>query len=562
MISENSQKIQNTYIQRERTLNRISVIAVVIISVLLLLLYAYSLGQKEIAPPSPGMSNAIPLFSAEYGFSRISPGHVDVLSDGENSAVASVDGSRVRVALLGPDGKISQNRDIPADISQSRVFHLHQPESGAQEWAIQLSSLALVVEGGSQPGIRYISPAGSVEQISADGELLRVEGEYALFREDGGLYAVNLNRRESDPLVMIEGRVLSYAAASVNEGLHAAAVIETSPGIREIVHSFLPVDSLHGPSVRNLGAAGNDNPEDLMDIHVTDNTLSMLFLFRDIRFGVNRISALQWKLAPRPERKDLGTLEMPMYRSKYRILNARENFMEYNAQIETLEGVNIAGFTMSPDEPPEFRLFTKTRSMSKFAGLADMGPDEHIIFYDVENEKRQLYLASSNPGLIEQSIRVDGGLIGYVAGMTLAMTLSAGGLGLIFLFTIMVAASLFLTSLLSTRFKNPRLKAALPAAAGVALHISISLIILNFLMNETAHLSFRPAVGGGSQAFFLVSLLLSLIAAGLSFGPHWATRFRECTAGSLYLRFFIYQYVFYTLHMGVYVASSMILTHI
>lgn len=588
MKSSKDLNARNDLIHREQLLTRISNLTVVAISIILLLIYAFSLGKRELSPPSVGTSNAILLFSADYGFSKINPGHVALLSNGREAAIASVDGERIRMGILGAGGALEQSLSIPVDLSNSRIFFLHSPDSegAAPDSAVdadggsrgapnggadsnentvesfQPDKLALVAEGGGYPGIWHFPADGPGEQIRAAGELLQVEGDYALFREDGGLYALDLNRRNSEPLALIQGRVLSYASASRNEGLHAAAVVESGTGIREIVHSFLPRDSQEQPVTWNMGPAAEDELENLMDIHVSGETLSMLFLYRDKRFGVNRISALQWSLPLHSTRKNVGMLEMPFYRSKYRILNARENSVEFNAQVETPEGVNIAGVTMNYNAPPDFRLLSKTRSMSKFAGSADMGHDTDIIFYDVENEKRQLYLASSDPALIERSMRIDGSLIAYVAGMTLAMTLSAGGLGLIFLFTIMVAASLFLTTLLSTRFTNPRLKAALPAAAGVVLHIGISLIILNFLMNETAHLSFKPAVGGGSQAYFLVSLFLSLTAAGLSLAPYAATRFRECSAGSLYLRFFIYQFVFYTLHMGVYVASSMILTHI
>ena len=530
-------------------LNRISVSVLVI---LLLAVFAGTLADFYMSEPSPGISRDIFLVDVDPGRTSTSDRRVAVIPepDGRAATVAAIDGSFLRILT------INGSRDLVTDVRMPVGFGSSTHIRGYRDATGQL---VLFHAGGDLIRLVYDPATGALteELIARSVDAFEgAGGRLAVLKRDG-LYLW------SDVEGTLEGPVLqgeiTRIEADDSGGRTTVAAVLREPGE---VHRVVLLDFDDGLEVtrRQTVLEGNTDEQlrKLQDIRVTDDgAVSMLFLFRDNRFGFNYLNLRRFDRTDGTELLALET-DVPIVNSRYHLTGGGPDHEVVTMRYRTLYGDNLAECRLSAGGEPVIRPLTKSRDMTIEAGAVSLGGHDVLVFTDYSKEGARIGMASTHPDAIHRSTRWRGADWGMILGVTATHFLVALFASWVYLLIAVPPAAILLGVL--QRFVRPELRYfyVLIGLGGIVYTVMKFFVTGYFLRStDMSHLFFPGLAPGWSLNLALVAM--SLVSYGLSAVSFSPIRKRQGSILEAFLRFAVTDSILYTSMFLIYGITAMLL---
>jgi uncharacterized membrane protein (UPF0136 family) len=540
-------------------------IALLVISFLLLLIrFAGIFAEYQFGDAGLTLSRELPVGSSEYGFSKTVKTHVISIADQGNQSVLilSVDGSEVKLISAGVDGSIDSQRNYPLDLSQSVAISAAILDDGSlQIWHLSRDLFRTVLDPRSDSQ-RSELVAESVLDFSA-------RDDYLVFRTLSGLYAVQSDgqaRRISDQ------RVLDYAFDRGDSGLIAIATVETlSPDAVANRRSSYRSRLYTGPVLTELESmerivelvppGQSDYHRQIVDIHAGTAGIDIAYLFEDRRFGINYLSFIRAGEEAYGVKSHLAAL--PNFSSRYTLFEADDGKSGLIFQREDNKGVNLALYTQGyPDEDQSgvsIEKLSDTRYLSRLGGYHRIAGRNVLVFSDLREERRQIYIASDHPNAIARGQQREPGDWIYVAGMTLLLALVASIMG--FLFIMATAPPALIAGALMGRVRRRAIPWRMATyGLSLALYVPAKLLAMSNLMAKPSNTALFPISPGAPMLLAGAGTAAMAFLMFLIINRPWQDREDNPVSGVI--RIILYDYTLTVPLFLIYLAASLLIRSI
>ncbi|MBF9014671.1 MULTISPECIES: hypothetical protein [unclassified Oceanispirochaeta] len=508
---------------------------------LLLLLYSFSLTRSLVSPPSEYMSREIPIIETEYGFSRTVNSHIltRVFPSGDSALVLCIDGTALKILEIDIQGQILNEKSFKIDLSQAsqiEISSLSRKTLGIVYKTDALYHADLSLDGGTT----------AVRKMADNVLYFNSHEEALVFGNHEGLFV--LSPEITDPLKIFSGRVLDFKLACDDSGCYTVIVHDMSFDTVRLELLFCSPVSGDCEERMSLDVSAKYF-SDLQDLRIDDGILTVLYKYED---GRNRSNQLTFQKIKLPEGGVIfeERVSVPLYHSNYRLLEGSQDDSRFIYQTDSVNGVNLAMGVIGGDGEFSSHLITKTKSMSKLAGSFMLGEKRALVFSDINYDRRALFFASDDSQMIKSTTRFRTVPFWYPLLTTLLIYLVSLFSGSLYLLALLPLPVLFLfvsDHYIFHKMESPEL---LQNSLTAGIHTIVKLLLTYMFISSTFNYSFQPAFIGAHVIILPILILFSLASAGLSMSKRGV---------DFYISFAVYDYLFYTGLITMYLTTSILL---
>lgn len=524
---------------------------IVLISVALLGLYVYSIGEYFIKVPSAFMSRGVRIGETETRSSGT--GVTDLLTilppGTESILLAAVDGKETRLIEINYLGEIQSETSINLDISEASQLSAYAGEDGKVIlFARQRSLNRYIIDVGTKTWRRDIL-IDDVISFKSDGRYLVVKNSDALFGFD------SIENFRSDSLV--SGNVKYYDFDIEDGNFTIVSVIEKGQDKYDVLMTIGEEGFKEPNTIPILSDSSDPIYRKLHDIRADGKKVSLLFVMRDNRYGLNYITIQE-------RDRDTGNLIntfqvlVPIQNSRYSLLESPEDSAAFLLRSKTPYGYNLASCRISGDGEATFSELTKTRAFSSESRAFRAGDWNSLVFSDFEDETRTIYYASENPELIQSASRLRTDDIKKIAGAVVTNIILALFLGAIYMLSVSAIPLGFVIAL-TWRKKGSRLRSLIITGISTVVYTVLKLAVVYYSINNTANYSFAAPVIGREPIIYIVLTLMSVISYVLILRTFSQPGTSEKSASGFFFQFLAIDSIQFVLVFIIYSATTLLL---
>jgi hypothetical protein len=508
---------------------------------LLLLLYGFTLTRSLVSPPSKYMSREVALTETEYGFSKTVNSHIltSVFPSGDSALILIVNGNALKTLEIDIQGQILSEKSFDINLSQASL--------------VDISFLTQ-----NKLGIFYKTDALYHAELTLDSGVVNIQKkaenvlyfdshkEHLVFGNREGLFA--LSPDSTDPFKIFNGRVLDFKLVCDDGGCYTVLVHDLSFDMVRL--ELLFCSSVFGSCEERMAV---DVPSkyfsDIQDLRIDDGILTILYKYEDGRNSSNQMTLQKIKL-PEGEKFFEERVSVPLYHSNYRLMESSGDESRFIYQTESVNGVNLAMGVIAEDGQFTSHLITKTKTMSKLAGSFLLGDQRALIFSDINYDKRAVFFASDDTKMIKSTTRFRTVSFWYPVLTSLLLYLVSLITGSLYLLALLPLPVLFLfisDHYIFHKMESPEL---LQNSLTSVIHTIVKLLLTYMFISSSFNYSFQAAFIGAPQLILPILIISSLVSALLSIKKRGV---------DFYISFAIYDYLFYTGLISMYLTTSILL---
>ncbi|MDC7235920.1 MAG: hypothetical protein PQJ58_22040 [Spirochaetales bacterium] len=512
----------------------------------LLLLYGYSLTRSLVSPPSAYMSREIPLAQAEYGFSKTVNSHVRtaVLPSGSSQYILCVDGSRVLVLETDVQGKILREQSFDLDLSRASLMQISTASSQGLGVFFRTDALYRADLSMTTGEIKLQNLTDKARYFDSDGESL-------VYGNRDGLFV--LHPDYSEPVNIFPGSVLDFRLVCDGPGCYTLIIHEQSFDTVRMEVLYCSPSVMDCTTLLSLDVSAKYF-SDLQDLRLEGRELIALYKYENGRNRTNEM--MVQKIGLSGDKASIlwqQSTEVPLYHSNYRLMEGEGNDVRFIYQTDSSQGVNLAMAVMGSEGLISTHLLSKTKSMSKLGGAEVLEGRRVLVFSDINYEKRSLLFASSDPAVMESTSRFRTLPFWYPFLTTVLVyfvSLITGSLYLLVLLPVPVLVMLITEKLVFHRMESP---APLQDSLITLVHTAVKIVLTNMIISSAFNYSFQPAFIGAPAVLLTVVILFTIPPVLLSLKKRGI---------DFYISFAVYDYLFYTGLVVMYLTTSILLTKV
>ncbi len=522
----------------------------------LLLFFGFDLARGQVSPPSEGISREIRIGGLDYGFSRTINCHTHVLPvpESEDFTVFAVDGNGIQLVDLNGEGEVLSRRRLDLDLSKSsQIEASYMDEKTIGIFYMKSGTLykACVDTAGGRFAESVFSRNIASFTTAAAG---------VVYQKEDGLYGSPADSGDENLLLPTE-RLLSFGLAKREDVFFILAVVQTEWN-RVDIHllrcdmSLRPLDDtviLEGGSLKVY--------QDLKDVYLKGNELTALYSYRNKQYKLNNLTLQSIALDRRSLKGEVQN-DFPYYNSRYKIVEAGEEGIDFILQFDGRHSVDLGLCTINRNGFYELKPLTRTRNVSKLAGFINSEGYDVLVFTDLEYDNRVLLFASGSPRMIEKTTRLSSLSFFYPLVTTILIFLVSLVSGVLFLMAVMPLP--FAASLVLDRFFRIRRAgvSALLTLAAAALHTGFQILITVNLLHGRIDTESFPLFAGNALFISMIITLVSLLSYALVRKERKDAEFESSSFMAFYVRFALYNYIVYVPLFLMYVFSAVVLKKI
>lgn len=523
-----------------------------IIILILLGFYGFSMSSFLANGPSEGFSREVVIGEVLSGEKNNRSSHVNtlVLSD-EEILITAVDNQQVKLYKVSRLGKV-----IEEDVLDLNLFHASEISTSIDDEGfltliyLEDDLFKVLIDLETLEFQRSIM-AEEVEFFLRDGQII-------VFQRDSNLYGMNIE----DPdkvMPLLTGPIRSYAMdQDQSTGVfHLMATIKNSIDIDlayiqfnenfELVNDFLIEEGLNNPYLKYI-----------RDVHVERGQITGIFIWADHKANENNITVHQYDIHTSKKLTDYHRT-FSMLSSPPTIIDVTDDQVKILLQEIVHYGINCVVVHMFEDQESQVIPLTKTKSISVSSRYFEFGDDQGLVFFDMVDNKKIIYFASSNQELVEKTTKIMTINPVRIIGMFL-MVLGLAALLNLFSYVLEVAVLPFLLLILMNKFMpNFKNKEQIKGLICAILHTVLKVFLVYQYIHVSGTFILRPPLVGSEPYIYIFMALTSVFSYYLMVCRYQWNRQYETTITMSYLHFLLYEYIIFTLFVFVYIVTFMVI---
>lgn len=528
--------------------------AILIISLVLLCLYGFSVSSFLASVPSEGFSREVEVAKVTSGEQININSHIETirLSD-EETLITAVDNHEFKLITISRLGEIVNEKVIELDLYNAReisvdldgnILTLYYVDEDLFQVTIDLDTLEYT----------SINIAKDVD------ELMRIE-DVLIYQVDAGLFAIQTNDL-TNPVQLVDGAIKSYTM-DLDEETNTFHLMTT-------IRNVIAVDILYIQFDENLNVeneimleenAGNSYLKYISVIEANDNILTAVYVWSDNKYGENNVTVHQYNTQTGELITDYRH-EFALHNSKYIITDVTSDRVTMLFQEDVHYGINITEVVMEEENEATITPLTKTKKLSYLSKYFEFGEDQALVFFDISQGDKIIYFASSNPELIETTTKATSIDPIRIIGLIFIVIFQSAFISGIY-FLLFVAIGPFVLLLVLNRFL-PDFKNKIYIQSGIStiIHTILKIRLTYQLINVLGTYVFIPPFVGEEPYIYIFVAFLSMISYYLMTRYiKWNIEYKSTPAQG-YLNFIFFDYVSYTLIVYIYITTYLVINKI
>jgi hypothetical protein len=248
-----------------------------------------------------------------------------------------------------------------------------------------------------------------------------------------------------------------------------------------------------------------------------------------------------------------------MNKSNYSIQKVKDDEVDLILQDMTQTGINVIYASLKAGQEAIMTPLSKTSKLSVLSQYFSQGQEKNLVFYDVWDDNKIIYFASSNPKLIEETTRITRINPLRILGTSLIVILESIYLGAVSFAFLVVLGPFLLLILLNKVLPEFRFKDYVQSGICAILQLLLKLRLIYYLIHKMHSYDFAPLFIGSEPTVYIVLSLMSIGAYGLMMNYIRQNKQYSASQISGYLRFIVYDFLMYTLLVTVYTSTGFVL---
>lgn len=525
---------------------------VLVLIVFLLSLYGFTVSTFLASGPSQGFSREVEIIEATSGKQINLNSHVETILLSEDKVlIAAVDNHHYKLITISPLGTVLDEntldldlfnaRDISASLNQEGILTLYYIEGDLFKVLIDLETMTC-----------------TKSIVSNDVDYFTREGQMIVFQKDSNLFFLNIENDERI-LPLLKGPIKSYAMTKDNKtGLyHLMTTIRNSIEVDIRYVQFNEQLTIENDFLLRESSA-NNRLQYISALHAADEILTAVFVWTDTIYGENNVTVHQYTT----ETAELITdyrHEFSSHRSRYIITDVIDDHVQMIFQENVHYGVNLVEVLMSSDKTRTIRPLTKTNKLSLLSKYFQFGEDQGLVFFDLVENEKIIYFASSNPELIEMTTKAWTINPLRIIGLIFMVIIQAAFTSAIF-YIIFISIGPFLLLLLLNKFLAD-FKNKIYVQSGIAalIHTILKLFLTYHIIHVMGNYILKPPIIGEEPYIYVFMIFLSIFSFFLMSRNIKYHRDGDDRPIQSYLHFIFYDYVSYTLIVYIYIVTYLLI---
>lgn len=523
-----------------------------IMILLLIGFYGLSMSSFLANGPSEGFSREVEIGEVQSGEKNNIRSQVDtlVLSD-EEILITAVDHQQVKLYKVSRLGKV-----IEEDVLDLDLFHASGISTSIDDEGV----LTLIYLDDDLYKVLIDLDTLEFQRsiLVEDVEFFLRDGQMIVFQRDSNLYGMNV--KDSDKVMpLLSGPIRSYAMdQDPSTGIfHLMATIKNSIDIDLVYIQFNEDLEVENNFLIEKGS-NNTYLKDIRDLHVEDGVVTSVFAWADPKAGENNITVHQYDIHTSKKITDYHQT-FSLHTSPPTIIDVADDQVKILLQKRVHYGVNCVVVHMFEDQESQIIPLTKTRSISISARYFEFGDDQVLVFFDMVDDKKIIYFASSNQALVEKTTKI----LTIDPIRIIGMFLMVVGLAVFFGtvdFILSVGVLPFLLLLLMNKFlpdfKN---KEYIKGLISAILHTVLKALLIYEFIHVSGTYILRPPLVGSESFIYIFMALTSVFSYYLMVRRYRWNRQYETEITMSYLHFIFYEYIIFILFVFVYIVTFMVI---
>lgn len=524
----------------------------IIIVLILLSLYWFTMSSFLAAGPSEGFSREVAIGEVESGEYNHINSHVDtlILSD-EEILITAVDGHQVKLYRVSRLGEVIEENALDLDLYHARELSTSMDSDGNL-------SLIYLEDDLYKVSIDLDTLEYQRTRLVEEVEYFMRKGQTIVFQQDLDLFGINLEET-GKVMKLLAGPIKTYAFdRDPGTGIyHLMATISKGNNV-----DLAYVQFNEGLVVEKNTLIEENTPNTYLkfirDIHVDEGLVTVIFAWTDRIYGLSNLTVHQYDSHSTEKLTDYRR-EFSMHESPPLILDVVDDQVRILVQESVHYGVNCTEVLMSADQESQIVPLSKTRALSLSSSYFKFGEDQGLVFFDLVEDAKIIYFASSNPDLVESTTRISSVNPTRIFGMILMVVVLAALFSTVY-YVLMVGILPFLLLLLMNRFlPDFKFKEHIKGLVCAILHTVLKAMLIYSIIHEMGTYIIRPVIIGSEPNIYIFMVFTSMISYWLMVRHYQLNKEYETTITRSYLHFLFYEYIIVTLVVYMYITTNMVI---
>lgn len=296
----------------------------------------------------------------------------------------------------------------------------------------------------------------------------------------------------------------------------------------------------------------------IRDLHVEGGVVTGIFVWADHKANENNITVHQYDILSSHKITDYHRT-FSLLSSPPTIIDVTDDQVTMLIQENVYYGINCVVVQMFEDQESQIVPLTKTKNISISSRYFEFGDDRGLVFFDMVDNNKIIYFASSNQELVEKTTKIMTINPVRVFGMLL-MVLGLAALLNLFSYVLEVAVLPFLLLILMNKFMpNFKNKELIKGLISAIFHTVLKVFLVYQYIHVSGTFILRPPLVGSEPYIYIFMALTSVFSYYLMVRRYQWNRQYETTITMSYLHFLLYEYVIFTLLVFVYIVTFMVI---
>ncbi|WP_422484299.1 hypothetical protein [Gudongella sp. DL1XJH-153] len=524
----------------------------IIIIFILLCLYGFTMSRFLASGPSEGFSREVEIGTVKSGEKNYIDSHVStlVLSDAE-ILVTAVDHQLVKLYKVSRLGKV-----IEEDVLDLNLFHAREISTSIDHEGI------LTIMYLEDDLYKVLIDLDTLEfkrtRIAEEVKFFLRNGQTIVFQHASDLYGMNVE----DPgkvMPLLAGPIKSYSLdQDESTGIyHLMATINNANEVDLVYIQFNEDLEIEKNFLIEEGST-NTHLKFIRDLHVEEDLVTGIFVWKDPRYGENNLTVHRYDIHTSKKLTDYRRI-FSIHDSPPTILDVKDDQVKILIQESVHYGVNCVVVLVSEDQETQITPLTKTKNLSLSSSYFEFGEDQGLVFFDLVDNNKVIYFASSNQDLVEKTTEALTINPTRIIGMFLMAVVLAALFSTVY-YVLAVGVLPFLLLIIMNKFlpdfKNKEYVKSLVCAI---LHLALKISLIYYIIHVMGTFILRPLTIGNEPYIYIFMVFTSIISYYLMVRHYRWNREYESTITLSYLYFLFYEYIIFTLVVFIYIVTYMVI---
>ena len=529
--------------------------AILIITLVLLCLYGFTVSSFLASVPSEGFSREIEVAKVISGQQININSHIETLEmTDEETLITAVDNHQFKLITINRLGDVVNESIVDLDLFNATEISVKIDHDGFLTLFYIEDDLYKVV-------IDIESLEYTKEMMVSDVDYFIRINQVIVYQLDTGLYSMNVNNA-SESIQLVEGQIKSYTMDLDNQSntYHLVTTIRNVVAVDiryiqfddklNIINDFMLEEN-----------SGNSYLKYISVIHAEGDILTGVYVWSDKKYGANNVTVHQYDMKT-GELLTEYRHEFSLHNSKYVITEVDLDSVTMLFQEDVHYGINITEVKMNPLDEPFITPLTKTKKLSYLSKYFTFGQDDALVFFDIYEGDKIIYFSSSNAEVVELTTKASTINPIRIIGLIFIVIFQAAFTGAV-VYLLFVGIGPFLLLLLMNKFL-PDFKNKIYFQSGISaiIHTILKIRLTYQLIHVMGTYIFTPPFIGEEPYIYIFMVVLSILSYYLmSRYIKWNLEYTS-TPMQGYLNFVFFEYVSYTLVVYIYITTYLVINKI